>query len=113
MVIDSSSVVCSMSYHDRLTTLFKLHMTGTTEYNSYKLNVHCCYFDACFYVAFNDSLNNNNRPSSLDRSFTRSSAVIYSYVLSYYFFFHCRHLELLMLPQLLLNTLAHHFIKIY
>ncbi len=86
MLIDLSSVVCSLSYHDRLIALFKLHTTGITEYNSYKLNVDRCYFDACLYVDLNDSLNDNNRSSFLDRSFTRSSAVIYSYVLSYYFF---------------------------
>ncbi|CAF3437721.1 unnamed protein product [Rotaria sp. Silwood1] len=85
----SKSLDADESQHEQLAALFDLHMIEGTQNNPYQLNIDACLRDDSggtqpkqttpvirkrrnTQIYLNDSLNNQNRSSILDRSFTRS-----------------------------------------
>ncbi|UJR08846.1 hypothetical protein I4U23_013100 [Adineta vaga] len=86
----SKSLEADEAQHEQLAALFDLHMIEATQNNPYQLNVDACFKDDSAGAQpkqttpvirkrrntqicnLNDSLNNQNRSSILDRSFTRS-----------------------------------------
>ncbi|CAF4910640.1 unnamed protein product, partial [Rotaria sp. Silwood1] len=86
----SKSLDADESQHEQLAALFDLHMIEGTQNNPYQLNIDACLRDDSGGTQpkqttpvirkrrntqicnLNDSLNNQNRSSILDRSFTRS-----------------------------------------
>ncbi|CAF0841450.1 unnamed protein product [Adineta steineri] len=86
----SKSLETDENQHEQLAALFDLHMIEATQNNPYQLNIDACLKEDAASTQpkqttpvirkrrntqicnLNDSLNNNNRSSILDRSFTRS-----------------------------------------
>ncbi|CAF3791615.1 unnamed protein product [Adineta steineri] len=86
----SKSLETDENQHEQLAALFDLHMIEATQNNPYQLNIDACLKEDTASTQpkqttpvirkrrntqicnLNDSLNNNNRSSILDRSFTRS-----------------------------------------